>query len=146
VLHAEYRAIDTEKDLEDAVAAAPELLFGHEVTLVARQHTIWTSERERDIVDLVFWDETARQLILVELKRGVLETAHEAQLQRYLAHARQSPLLKHYMRGGAQLRGILATVTPCVLEVAGASHIAVHIIDRDRAIQELGRLRRERLK
>lgn len=145
VLHAQYDAVDTERDLEDAIAAAPALLFGHQVTLVARQHTIQISPAERDVIDLVFLDHDAHQLVLVELKRGALEAAHEAQLERYLAHAEQSPLLRGYIEHGAQLCGVLATVTPCDFRPAHTEQVSAQVIERDRAIQVLRQLRRKRL-
>ncbi len=146
VLRAEYDAVDTERDLEDAIAAAPELLFGHEVALIARQHPIQTSAQERDVVDLVFLDQDARQLVLVELKRGELEPAHEAQLERYLAHAGESPMLRDLMEGGVQLRGVLATTVPCDYQPFDTRRISVQVIERDRAIQVLRRLRRDRFR
>jgi hypothetical protein len=81
VLNAEYESVDTEKNLEDAIEAAPELLFKQPVTLLDRQHYIYTEEKEdfdmvgfdtpsttqpksptqpkRHIVDLVFLDSEA---------------------------------------------------------------------------------------
>ena len=144
VLHAEYDAIDTERGLEDAVAAAPELLFGREVDLVARQHTIQISSQERDVIDLVFFDRDARELVLVELKRGALEAAHEAQLDRYLAHAHQSSLLRDFLERGAQMRGVLATATPCDFQPSGASRISACVVDREPVIQVLRQLRHDR--
>lgn len=145
VLHAEYDAIDTERNLEDAIAAAPELLFEQEAVLVARQHALQASSHGRDVVDLVFLDQEAHQLLLVELKRGKLEAAHEAQLQRYLAHAVQSPLLRDLVDRGAQLRGVLATATPCDYRPSDSRHISVRIVSRDRALEVLRQLRHERL-
>ena len=90
VLNAEYRAVDTERDLEDAVEAAPLLLFDHSVTFLARQHVIMTGSEpstrtagERHAIDLVFLDPESSDLVLVELKRGPLKPEHEAQLRRY---------------------------------------------------------------
>lgn len=142
VLHATYGAIDTEQDLEDAIEAAPELLFDHEVSLLARQHTIRISSRERFMVDMVFYDEPATELVLVELKHGELEAAHEAQLQRYLAHAHWSPLLRGYMDRGAEVTGVLATASPCDFEPSDPSRITVRVVEREAAIEVLTRLRR----
>jgi ERCC4-type nuclease len=142
VLHATYGAIDTERDLEDAIEAAPGLLFDREVSLLARQHTIRIAPHERGVIDMVFYDEPANELVLVELKHGVLETVHEAQLMRYLAHAHQSPLLRGYLERGAEVRGILATATPCDFAASDSSRIAVRIVDREAAIEVLKRLRR----
>jgi len=145
VLHAEYDAIDTERDLEDALAVAPELLFGHSVVLVARQHTIQTSAEQRDVIDLAYLDRDACELVLVELKRGALEAAHETQLARYLAHAHHSSLLRDVLEGGAQLRGVLATVTPCDFQPSCSSRISARVLDRARVIQVLRELRYERI-
>jgi ERCC4-type nuclease len=141
VLHAAYGAIDTERDLEDAIEAAPELLFDREVTLLARQHTIWISPHERGVIDMVFYDGRANELVLVELKHGPLEAAHEAQLERYLAYAHQSPLLRDSLERGAKVGGVLATAAPCEFEPSDPSRVAVRIVDRKAAIEVLKRLR-----
>jgi hypothetical protein len=145
VLHAEYGSMDTEKDLEDAIEAAPQLLFPQPVALLARQHHIYTAHQERQIVDLAFLDRDAGEIILVELKRGVLARQHELQLQRYLDHAHRSPLLRPLLEGGARIRGILATATPCPFRPQGED-ITVRIVDGARAIQVLVALRARRLK
>jgi ERCC4-type nuclease len=152
VLHAEYHSVDTEKNLEDAIEAAPELLFGplhppERLVLLARQHYIYSDTQERHIIDLVFADRTANELILVELKRGRLMPEHEQQLQRYLDHAHESPLLHAVLESGASMRGILATV-----ENAAAGrpfrpknpHISAHFVDRQATINVLEQLRDQR--
>jgi ERCC4-type nuclease len=144
VLNAEYEAVDTEKNLEDAIEAAPELLFASPVTLLARQHTVYTAGGERHIVDLVFLDPEAGELILVELKRGRLERAHERQLRRYLDRASESPLFRSYLESGARVRGVLATVTDCAFKPKSVD-IAVCIVDREKAIRVLRWLRDRRL-
>jgi ERCC4-type nuclease len=152
VLCAEYRSVDTERNLEDAIEAAPELLFGpmhplERFVLLARQHHIYSEERERHIVDLVFADQTANELILVELKRGGLVPEHEEQLQRYLDHAHKSPLLHAVLESGAQVRGILATVESRASRrpfQPKNPRISTHIVDREAAIDVLVRLRDQR--
>ena len=149
VLHAEYASVDTEENLEDAIEAAPELLFGElyppeRLALLARQHHIYTEDQERHILDLVFADWIANELILVELKRGRLGPEHEEQLQRYIDHAHESPLLHSVLKSGATLRGILATV-----ERAATSQpfqpknprISAQVVERQAAIDVLRRLR-----
>jgi ERCC4-type nuclease len=143
VLNAEYESVDTEKNLEDAVEAAPELLFEQPVTLLARQHHIYTEGGERHIVDLVFADQEANDLILVELKRGKLVREHEEQLCRYLDHAGESPLLRACLGAGARLRGMLATAIECSYSPKSRD-ISVHIVDREHTIEVLKRLRKER--
>jgi hypothetical protein len=128
------------------------------VTLLARQHHVYTEggdpgkapnrglgtkSGERHIVDLVFSDREASELILVELKRNKLLREHEDQLRRYLDHASESPLLQACMQAGARLRGVLATVTECTYRPR-STDISVHIVDRERTIEVLGRLRAER--
>ena len=167
VLNAEYEAVDTERDLEDAVEAAPELLFKQSVTLLARQHPICSepqkcihrnqvfvknlvSEKERHIVDLVFLDSVPRrrdeadELILVELKRGKLTREHYSQLRRYLDHAHKSQLLRAFLDKGAKLRGILATVEECKFDPKDAD-VCVCIVDKKQAIEVLKQLRNRRL-
>ncbi len=144
VFEADYEAVDTEKDLEDALEASPGLLFDHPVTLVARQHFIYTEGGERYIVDLVFWNADLNTLILVELKRGKLSRDHEAQLRRYLDNAHQSPLLMSFLESGAALRGVLATVEPCDFEPQsrpGHADIDVAIVDKQQVIDVLKTLR-----
>jgi ERCC4-type nuclease len=153
VLHAEYRSVDTERNLEDAIEAAPALLFGpsfapKRFVLLARQHHIYTEDRERHIVDLVFADQTANELILVELKRGRLTPEHERQLQRYLDHARESPLLHAVLESGASMRGMLATVegtAPHQPFRPKSPRISAHVVDRQAAIDVLCQLRDQRL-
>jgi ERCC4-type nuclease len=140
VLNAEYESVDTEKNLEDAIEAAPSLLFEQPVALLARQHYVYTQAGERHAVDLVFADEAANDLILIELKRGKLVREHEEQLGRYMDHADESPLLRACLQAGARLRGMLATVTKCSYRPRRPD-ITVLIVDRVRTIEVLGRLR-----
>jgi ERCC4-type nuclease len=151
-LHAEYRSVDIERDLEDAIDAAPELLFGapapsSRIVQLARQHHIYSEDQERHVVDLVFADKTANELVLVELKRGSLLPQHEEQLQRYLDHARESPLLRAVLESGASMRGILATVDNSAARRPFRPknpHISALIVDRQATIDVLVRLRRQR--
>jgi ERCC4-type nuclease len=153
VLNAEYAAIDTEQELEDAIEAAPELLFGQEEgyalpILIARQHHIYGEKRERHIVDLVFVDEDRNELILVELKRGKLLYEHEEQLCRYLDHAHESPTLRSFLERGARMRGILATVGDSAsdrAETSGRTDVSLVTVDRQRALHVLHQMRKERL-
>jgi RecB family endonuclease NucS len=149
VLHAEYRSVDTERNLEDAIEAAPELLFGAndargQIELLARQHLVHSAQGERQIVDLVFVDRSAPALILVELKRGALRPEDESQLQRYLDGAHKSPLLRAVLDDGARLRGILATVEDSTENRSYCpqdERISTHIIDREATIEVLVTLR-----
>jgi ERCC4-type nuclease len=113
ILNAEYEAVDTERQLEDAIEESPELLFDQPVILLDRQHQILTGQGERHVVDMVFWDKEACELFLVELKRGKLTLEHEEQLCRYFDHADRSPRLCSFLDKGARLRGVLATVEDC---------------------------------
>ena len=142
VLAAEYEAMDTEKQLEDAIEAEPALLFSPPLPLLARQHLIFTEEQERHIVDLVFLDPQVDELILVELKRGKLTAAHGDQLGRYLDHARESGMLRAYLDDGAGLRGVLVTVEESDFNPR-REDIEVRLVDRDRVIGVLKRLREE---
>jgi ERCC4-type nuclease len=144
ILSAEYEAIDTERNLEDAIAAAPQLLFDRPVELLARQHHIYTDRKQRHVVDMVFRDVKADALILVELKRGRLTREHVAQLRRYLDHARQSKLLRGHVEKAGAARGLLATVEACELKTSDRD-ISVRIVDRRKVIDVLKRLRRRRL-
>ncbi len=140
VLHAEYRAVDSERHLEDAIAADPALLFDAKVELLARQHVITASGGDRHVVDLVFYNPARDVLMLVELKYGALEVAHEAQLGRYLDIVNQSPLLSTYLDRGAAVRGILATVTESHYGPRRAE-IEVAVVDEVAVIDALARLR-----
>ncbi len=143
-LNAEYEAVDTERDLEDAIEAHPRLLFARGVELLARQHYIFADERDRHFVDMVFLDRRGRELILVELKRGRLAHEHVAQLRRYLDHAGDSPRLRSHLETGLAMRGVLATVEPCELRIRDRD-ITIAIVDRAKAVKVLKRLRAERL-
>ena len=144
VLHAEYEAVDTEQNLEDAITASPELLFDHDVEFLARQHLFTTAAGERNIVDLAFFDVARATVVLVELKRGGLNADHEAQLRRYLETADESPLFHSYLVQGAGLRGILATVDRCDFSPASPDVEAV-IVDESAAIEVIKALRHKRL-
>ena len=150
VLNAEYAAVDTERNLEDAIQAEPKLLFKRPVRLLARQHHIFTevvgdptARPIKHIVDMVFIDTEAVEVILVELKRGVLAREHVRQLRRYLDHARESKLLRSFLDRGSRIHGILATVEPCELKT-GDADISTHIVDKKRTIAVLRKLRRQR--
>lgn len=144
VLNAEYESVDTERNLEDAIQAAPELLFEPPITLLDRQHYIYTEEKERHIVDLVFFDPNADELILVELKRGKLRSEHYDQIRRYLDHAHESPLLRSFLEKGTKMRGILATVEECKFKPK-TEDVSVNIVDKKQTIEVLKQLRNHRL-
>ncbi len=143
VLSAEYESVDTEKNLEDAVEAAPRLLFKQPVTLLARQHYVFSEEKERQFVDLVFLDPGADELILVELKRGKITREHCHQIRRYLDNAHKSRLLRGFLEKGTGMRGILATVEECDYR-PDHSDVSVCIVDRGRTIAVLKQLRERR--
>lgn len=144
VLQAEYGAVDTERHLETAIEAEPTLLFSHPVELMDRQHHIFTEEKEKHIVDMVFLDHDVNEIILVELKRGRLEVPHYKQLRRYLTHAHLSKKLKKYLDSGYTIRGVLATVEHCEFK-PGHRDVTIQIVDRERAIEVLVALRHARL-
>lgn len=147
VLHAPYRSVDVERDLEDALEAHPALLFDRPVTLLARQHVINVEAdpaRDRDVIDLVYCDEGAEVVWLVELKHGPLLPEHEAQLARYLRHAEASSLLRPYLDRGYARRGMLATVAPSDF-VPDEEDIEAVIVDEEAVIDVLAQLRAERL-
>ncbi len=144
VLDSEYESVDTEAELEDAIEAAPQLLFERPVAKVARQHLMFVERKERHVIDLAFHDPEAGALILVELKRGRLTREHEEQLRRYLDNAHRSKLLQGLLARGAKLLGVLATVEACVFEPLD-SRITVRIVDRKNVIAILGELRAKRL-
>ena len=143
VLNAEYEAVDTEKDLEDAIEADPSLLFGQPVKLLVRQLLIYTDATDKHVIDLAFLDAAAGELILVELKRGPLALAHCKQLRRYLDNARKSKLLREHLEAGASLRGVLATVEPSDFK-ATTAEISTCVVDKAKVIRVLKRLRRRR--
>jgi ERCC4-type nuclease len=145
VLTAEYSSMDSERELEDAIEAEPELLFAQPVSLLARQHHIYSSGKERHIVDLVFWDEAANELLLVELKRTRLAWEHEEQLQRYLDHARESEMLRQRLDVGARIRGVLATYVASSYAPRNRESVSTVVVDRERAIEVLKRRRHQRL-
>jgi ERCC4-type nuclease len=143
VLHAEYEAVDTEKDLEDAIEASPQLLFVEPVKLLARQHYIFSDQQDRHIVDLVFLTRESNELVLVELKRRRLIPPHYHQIRRYLDHARESKLLRRYLDKGAGIRGILASVAQSDFRSKDPA-VSVCIVDSKQAIDVLRRLRARR--
>jgi len=145
VLHAEYEAVDTERDLEDAIEAAPDLLFIERVKLLDRQHYIFSDREDRHIVDLVFHAKESNEIVLVELKRGRLVPEHYRQIRRYLDHAHQSKLLRGRLARGMRLRGILASVEASDYRSKDPD-VSVSIVDKARAIQVLKKFRDRRLR
>ena len=143
VLHAEYESVDTEKDLEDAIEARPALLLGGRVRLLARQHHIYTEDKERHIVDMIFHDRGADELILVELKRGKILLEHYRQIRRYLDNAQRSKLLRPLLEKGTKARGVLATVEQCTFHTKDPL-VSVCTVDRKKAIEVLKQLRARR--
>ena len=144
VLHAEYEAVDTEQQIEDAIQADPSLLLTQPAALLARQHTIYIERDDRHVVDMVFVDSDADELILVELKRGPLRPEHERQLRRYLDHAPESKLLRPFLDAGTKLRGVLASVEPSGFAPKTPDVTAV-TVDKTKVIDVLKRLREQRL-
>lgn len=144
VANAEYDAVDTERQLEDAIEADPSLLFDPPVEFLLRQHLIFTDERDKHVVDMVFYDRDANELILVELKRRAIRREHERQIKRYIDHAPFSPTLRGYVVDGASVRGVLASVEPSDMEPS-RKDIAVVTVDKARVLAVLRRLRRQRL-
>jgi ERCC4-type nuclease len=142
VLNAEYESLDTERDLEEAIAAAPELLFGRPTALLARQHGI-TAGEARHVVDLVFLDPEAEELILVEVKRGRLRQEHCQQLRRYLDSAHESRLLRSFLGKGVSIRGVLVTAEAGEFRPRDPA-VSVHIVDPRQAIEVLKRIRSAR--
>ena len=144
VLNAEYGAVDTERHLEDAIEAEPRLLFSYDVELIDRQHHLFTEDKEKHIVDMVYADHTEKEIVLVELKRGKLELAHYRQLRRYLDHAHLSKKLKKLMDDGYELRGVLATVQECEFK-PGHTDVTIQIVNREHVIEVLKAMRAARL-
>jgi len=140
ILNVEYESVDTEKNLEDAVEKSPDLIFAQPVELLARQHYIYTDEKERHIVDLVFLDANLNELILVELKRNKLLEEHLSQIRRYLDNSYKSSLLREFLDNGAKLRGILATIEHSSIEPK-YDDVSICIIDKDKVIDVLKKLR-----
>lgn len=143
VLAAEYRSVDTEMQLEDAIEADPSLLFDHPVQLIERQHHILDDDRNRHIVDMIFFDPTADRLILVELKLGRLVAEHREQLRRYLDCARSSGLVRRRLDAGSGLHGVLASFESSKIALPYPD-ITTMTVDRERAIEVLTALRRKR--
>jgi len=145
VVWAPYASVDTERQLEDAIEAAPELLFSRPVELVARQHHLVTLQGERLVVDLAFRDPEQSRLVLVELKLGELEAAHEEQLRRYLDNAHLSPLLRPFLAQGMMKRGVLATVKGGEFRPRHQD-IEARMVNRQQALRVLEGLRDQRLR
>lgn len=144
VLTAEYRALDTEQDIEEALARRPELMFGRSLDLLARQHVFFGPEGDKYIIDLVLQDRGESAAYVVELKRGPLTRDHARQLSAYLDQAAHSELLLGLMTSGCELRGVLASpeATPKDLD---DPRLQIVRLDREALMDELALARRERL-
>lgn len=147
VVTEQYRAVDTEKQLEEAIAAEPGVLFESEVTLLDRQHYIYSEDGQRQFVDMVFLDHEAEAVVFVELKRDRLCIEHCAQLRSYLDNAERSELVAGLLEGGMGLAGVLVTVGECDIEAEAEAEelgILACSIDREPVIEVLLRLRGQR--
>jgi len=144
VMGTEYDAVDTEKQIEQALSQDHGILFSGTVSLLSRQHYIYGDDRERHIVDMVFHDADAHTVVLVELKRGRLEAPHREQLRRYLDRAGESDMIRGYVADGCLVRGILASPDPGIFE-AGYGDIEVRRVDVQKVIAALRQLRHARL-
>jgi ERCC4-type nuclease len=140
VFNSEYRSVDSERQIEDAIVFDHSLLFYQPVLLLARQHYIYSANDERHFVDLIFEDSENRRLYLVELKIGMLTEKDEVQLLRYLDQVERSPLLIEKLRAGLELRGVLATVDDHPY-FPQSKIIEVCQIDRQRLIDILVQMR-----
>jgi ERCC4-type nuclease len=120
VLQAEYEAIDTERDVEDAIARDPSILFPFPVTQIARQHVLPGDARDRWVPDMVYVSEERKELYIVELKRGQLTDEHLDQLATYLDEAERSELIGAFAAEGYKLRGMLASPAGAALEAKDA--------------------------
>ncbi len=148
VLNDDYRAIDTEQRLEDAIVEAPTLLFpdaAETPRLLARQQALGDAHDRRRVVDLVFQDDASRELILVELKLDALTADHETQLRGYLNSAPRTKRLAPLLTEGYALRGLLATATACEYEPQDP-RIVAHVVAREAVIDVLARMREQRLR
>ncbi len=143
VLNAEYESVDTEKNLEDAIEAEPRLLFRSKVDLLARQLYLFDEDEQRHFIDMVYIDSKKKELILVELKRGVLARATEVQICRYMDRADQCDTLRAYLEQGYTLRGMLATIEDSDLKPS-RDDVSIKIVNRKRVIKVLGDLRKKR--
>jgi hypothetical protein len=87
-------------------------------------------------------DEEAKALILVELKLGALEPAHEAQVRRYLDVARRlgDAHMAPYLERGFGVKGVLATVVECDYR-SQSEDVSVAIVDHEDVLQVLKQLR-----
>ena len=147
VVSEQYRAVDTEKQLEEAIAADPGLLFDSPVTLLDRQHYIYSEDGQRQFVDMIFLDHETETVVFVELKRDRLCTEHCEQLCRYLDNAERSEMVAGLLEVGIGLEGVLVTLGECDTHLeaeADEMGISAWSIEREPVIEVLLRLRRQR--
>lgn len=135
-----YEDIDSEKDIEDAIAMSPEILFGKRLELVARQHAFRSESGEQGIADLIFYDPRANELTVVELKREPVGLADYRQLKSYLQAAANSALLRSYLGKGASIRGVLASCSESNFRSTSAA-IEIRSIEKSRVLSVLRGIR-----
>jgi ERCC4-type nuclease len=140
----EYCAIDFETDIEDVLAEKPSLLFGNPVRLLDRQHFFSDRGGRRLIADLVFADDEAMVVHVVEIKRGALSREDERQLAAYLDAADHSKILSRYMRQGYGLEGVLAA-PDARIKAPQDKRITLRLIDTEAVAEELRQRRLARL-
>ncbi|MBM3501001.1 MAG: hypothetical protein FJX74_20300 [Armatimonadetes bacterium] len=143
VVEREYCAVDFEEEIEEVLAAQPELLFDAPVRLLGRQHSFRDREGRRLIADLLFADDAEEVVYVVEVKRGTVGGEDVRQLAAYLDAADHSETLGGCMRRGYGLRGILAAPDSRIKHT-GDDRIEVRSIDVQRVAEELLCRRRRR--
>jgi len=142
VLSGEYRSVDSEQEIEEAVARRPALVLGAPGEVLPRQHVFFTSEGARQVVDLVLCQPGERVAYIVELKRGPIQREHHRQLSLYLDQAHCSTLLRELTEAHWELRGVLASPASVQHEPSDP-RLTVVVLDREALIEELCAWRRE---
>ncbi len=140
VFAAPYEDIDSERDIEDALAHSPEVLFGKKVELVARQLALRSESGAQGIADLVFYDPSENELMIVELKREPVSLLDYRQLKSYLQSAANSALLRAYLGKGASVRGMLVSCSKSNFR-STSSAIEIRTVEKKEVLAVLGRIR-----
>jgi len=135
-----YEDVDSEREIEDALAEDPSLLFPKAPTLLARQHRLRLEDGTQGVIDMLFLDERDRILYVVEVKKQPVTLMDYRQVKAYMQAAANSELIARHLRAGASLHGILVSVAQSNFQSPSES-VEVRAVDKAKVLQALGKMR-----
>jgi len=135
-----YEDVDSEREIEDAIENEPSLLFPQPVTLLDRQHRLRLEDGTQGVIDMLFLDEKARVLYIVEVKKQPITLMDYRQTKSYMQASGNSELIRSRLQGGASLQGILVSIAQSNFRSPSES-VQVRTLEKGRALEVLRNMR-----